>query len=1003
MNLLRNRIVATLVFFSLATKLLYAGGYLVVTNTGIPYKWDPSIPVPFSPDQGTLGLLSNTEAVGLVLDNFNLWSTSNIPTSSLSFANAGLLPVDVVTVTEFNSLTGNSDGISPIIFDTDGTLFEALGFPSGVLGFAGPEFITTSEPFYITEGFSALNGAWIDGNTSDGREITRDEFARVLAHEFGHFLNLDHTQVNGHYFIGDRDDPGFVTYGPPPTTSINIMFPFVLGINEPTAPQTDDIRTISALYPSGDFSNNFGTIKGSVFSDDGTTLVQGVNVIVRNPSNPFLDASSKVSGALFFPGFQAPPGGSPDPALTGAYSLSGLNPGSAYTVEIVNVNSRFANGSSVGPVDPPLALTGPEEFYNGTDESSDPSIDNPLNSTQVTALTGGGTTGIDFIINTRGGGGDLNPPQNLRSSVSGNSVTLNWDPPSFESGGPVLQSYNIYRSTVTNAKTTGELIGNVDLNTTSFIDDISTTTALKMKKLLNYESAQQSFFYQVTAVYDQGESDPSNEVSVQVGGQGATIKPEVSENQPTGAEFWVDISVNSVQDLFGLSFDLDYSNTVYVDVVPPFNANVIPGSFLGNDVLFFSTVDDLNGKVSVGITRKTGQGGVNGNGVVVRIKIVSLASTPSETTVLLSLSNLVANDPVGNPITLTPLSTTVTLGGLIVWPGDTNNDQIVNQADILPIGLFWGNTGPARANASTSWVGQPASPWVTEASTYVDANGNGIIDQADVLPIGLNWNRTHGSANFITDRTKNAYKNSNTTTAILKVMYFGDINPGKEFFVEIHVAAVTKLFGISFELLYPSTLVEPPFAAPGDWMGDDIIFFPNIDQSSGKISIGVTRKAGEEGLDGSGVVARIRMILLERTSFKEQVVDLSLQNVVALDQSGKVIPFEVSNNSIKISDNSPSSNNAPNKFLLYGNTPNPFNPTTKIRYDLSKRSDVILEIFDILGRHVRTLVNENQQVGRYSAVWDGRDEQGRHVSSGIYIYQIRAGQFVQSRKMAFIK
>lgn len=1003
MNLLRKIIIAILVFFSLATKLLHAGGYLVVTNTGIPYKWNPSIPVPFNPDQGTLGLLSSSEAVGLVLDNFNLWSTSNISTSSLSFTNAGLLPIDVTTVTDFNALTGSADGRSPIIFDTDGSLFNALGFPPGVLGFAGPEFITTSAPFYITEGFSALNGAWIDGNTSDGREISRDEFARVLAHEFGHFLNLDHTQVNAHYFIGDRDDPGFVTYGPPPTTSINIMFPFVLGINEPTAPQTDDVRTISALYPSGNFSNNFGTIKGSVFRNDGTSLLQGVNVIVRNPSNPFIDASSNVSGALFFPGFQAPPGGSPDPALRGAYSLSGLNPGTSYTVEIVNVNSRFSGGSSVGPVDPPLALDGPEEFYNGTNESSDPSIDNPLNSTQVTALTGQGTTGINIIINGQGGGGNLNPPQNLRASVSGNIVTLNWDLPSFETGGPILQSFNIYRSTETNAKATGELIGNVDLNTTTFIDDISTMMAINMNKLLNYESTQQSLFYQVTAVYNQGESDPSNEVSVQVGGQGATIKPEVSANQPTGAEFWVDISVNSVQNIFGLSFDLDYTNTIYLDVVSPFSANVVPGSFLGNDVLFFSSVDDVNGKVSVGITRKTGQGGVSGNGIVVRVKFVSLSSTPPETKVVFSFSNVVATDPAGNSITLTPLSTTVTLGGLIVWPGDTNNDQIVNQADILPIGLFWGNTGPTRPNASTSWVGQPASPWIPQASTFADANGNGIVDQADVLSIGLNWNQTHGSSSFITERTKKTNINDKTNTALLRVMDFEDINSGKEFFVEIHADAVTKLFGISFELLYPSTLVEPQFATPSDWMGDDIIFFPNINKNSGKISIGVTRKAGQKGLDGSGVVTRIKMTLLNRTLFKEQEADISLQNVVAFDQSGKVIPFEVSNYSIKISNKSPSSNNAPNKFLLYDNTPNPFNPTTKISYDLPKRADVILEIFDILGRHIRTLVNKNQQAGHYSAVWDGRDEQGRYVSSGFYIYQIRAGEFTQSRKMAFVK
>ncbi|MCI0693371.1 YCF48-related protein [candidate division KSB1 bacterium] len=98
-----------------------------------------------------------------------------------------------------------------------------------------------------------------------------------------------------------------------------------------------------------------------------------------------------------------------------------------------------------------------------------------------------------------------------------------------------------------------------------------------------------------------------------------------------------------------------------------------------------------------------------------------------------------------------------------------------------------------------------------------------------------------------------------------------------------------------------------------------------------------------------------------------------------------------------------SPNGAPEAFVLYTNTPNPFNPSTTIKYALSQQIEVKLMIFDILGRHVRTLVEQRQQAGRYAAIWDGRNEQGQLVGSGTFLYQLRAGNFVQTRRMALVR
>lgn len=88
----------------------------------------------------------------------------------------------------------------------------------------------------------------------------------------------------------------------------------------------------------------------------------------------------------------------------------------------------------------------------------------------------------------------------------------------------------------------------------------------------------------------------------------------------------------------------------------------------------------------------------------------------------------------------------------------------------------------------------------------------------------------------------------------------------------------------------------------------------------------------------------------------------------------------------------------PGMFMLDQNYPNPFNPTTAISYQLPAVSFVNLKIFDMLGREVATLINGEQSAGRYVAQWDGRNERGEVLSSGVYLYQLQAGGYVSTKK-----
>lgn len=116
---------------------------------------------------------------------------------------------------------------------------------------------------------------------------------------------------------------------------------------------------------------------------------------------------------------------------------------------------------------------------------------------------------------------------------------------------------------------------------------------------------------------------------------------------------------------------------------------------------------------------------------------------------------------------------------------------------------------------------------------------------------------------------------------------------------------------------------------------------------------------------------------------------------------GKVSFNQIRNNKIHLFASAEKKNNSvnhPTVYSLMQNYPNPFNPTTMIKYTLPKVSDVALIIYDILGSEVATLVNEQQQPGSYEVKWDASN-----VSSGIYFYQLKTKDYVDTKKMILLK
>jgi len=93
----------------------------------------------------------------------------------------------------------------------------------------------------------------------------------------------------------------------------------------------------------------------------------------------------------------------------------------------------------------------------------------------------------------------------------------------------------------------------------------------------------------------------------------------------------------------------------------------------------------------------------------------------------------------------------------------------------------------------------------------------------------------------------------------------------------------------------------------------------------------------------------------------------------------------------------------PAKVLSVSNFPNPFNPTTKINYNLPRDGQVSIKVFSVRGELVRTLVDEHKTAGEHSVTWDGKTNAGSQSASGVYFYETRANGEVKINKMALVK
>lgn len=375
-----TRLFALLILLGSASSLLTAGGPLYIMS-GKAIRYQSNI-IPYKTDRGPLGIFTSAQARALVDSSFKAWE--NVATSDVSFNHtaADTLPVDVngTNFLQYTTMTDfKYDGINPIIFDSDGAITDSIfgeGASQDVIGFAGSG--DNNNDGFFDEGESIMNGVFADGSVLS---FTLEEWKSTFVHEFGHFIGLDHTQINGEF----ENDAAKTVYIP-------TMYPFATINDVPLGDlNPDDIAAVSTLYPETGYAATIGKISGSVVRAN-ASVVRGANVIaISTGSDSLLNRISTVTDYFML--------------NNGNYTVTGLAPGS-YVLRVEPISEDFIEGSSVGPyaMDAtdlsfvnPIAL----EYYNGVNESSDPLVDDPNARVSVAVTAGATISNINFIGNAK--------------------------------------------------------------------------------------------------------------------------------------------------------------------------------------------------------------------------------------------------------------------------------------------------------------------------------------------------------------------------------------------------------------------------------------------------------------------------------------------------------------------------------------------------------------------------------------------------------------------------
>ena len=248
---------------------------------------------------------------------------------------------------------------------------------------------------------------------------------------------------------------------------------------------------------------------------------------------------------------------------------------------------------------------------------------------------------------------------------------------------------------------------------------------------------------------------------------------------------------------------------------------------------------------------------------------------------------------------------------------------------------------------------------------------NNVIDSADFFYFASRYGTTAKAAKAIGDMPTSdvPFALGAEMDASTSMMY-----------VTVSIDQTTDFDGFAFDMTYDSNVLE--------FVEDSV---------SGTVGLAITKNYDDvvhviDGFIGEDFGGTVTLGFKTMGDIEELTFEIT--DALINDFEGTKVATNLTEYTHKV---------APAVYALSKNYPNPFNPTTTIHYSIPQAGNVELVIYNTAGQKVRSLVNRTQDAAYYKVVWDGRDDSGQSVASGIYFYRLVAGSFSKIEKMTLIK
>ncbi len=442
------------------------------------------------------------------------------------------------------------------------------------------------------------------------------------------------------------------------------------------------------------------------------------------------------------------------------------------------------------------------------------------------------------------------------------------------------------------------------------------------------------------------------------------------------ASFDVNVTVEGLVNLGLVHFVLAY-NAAKVDVVSWSAGDFMKQGGAADPALVVT--DDGVGLLDISMTRVGATTGASGSGTLVSVRFKVLTADCASD---LNLNSVQLRQPDNSVLPVTSSGAHIQSATAVGLIGDFDGDLDIDLRDFTLLSSYW-----QPANTAAGDIG-PAAGSVPALTVVRD----GVVNFEDLFVFTRMWNWY---------QSRPAAGSGLARSAAAALAWKVSPLPGAEgqFLCELIAPEIEDLAMAHLRLRYnPDQLQVGAITAGALWEESEATtaLLVDHDARSGHIDLALARlaeKSRRAGVNGAG--ALVRLVVQERGA-AGTLCDWKVEDLDLRGSASRILALAPDAGALRFSE-------LPTRFELAQNYPNPFNGRTEVRFALPKSGMARVVVLNILGQPVRTLAEGRFEAGSYRRIWDGRNESGQEVVSGIYLLRLEAAGYTELRRMAFVK